>query len=53
MISVINGALTPKCNDCPFWCDGSDIEKGWGCGLPAPISWCEAFQEALKEETES
>lgn len=53
MVNILNGEyLTKECSKCPFWLDGTDIEKGYGCGCPFPIDRCEAFSKMREEENE-
>ena len=46
----LNGYLTKECANCPDWCDGSDPERGIGCGTHRPIAECEAFNKMLEED---
>lgn len=50
MKSCFDGYLTSECKNCEFWCDGSDPNKGIGCGTPYPIDHCEYFNKMSKEE---
>lgn len=48
MRSCFDGYLTPACATCPDWCDGSDPERGFGCGCHFPIAWCDAFSQMTR-----
>lgn len=52
MRSIFDGYLTPACATCPDWEDGTDPNKGFGCGTHYPISWCPHFAKMEKEEAE-
>ena len=41
--------FTEGCANCPFWLDGSD-NRGYGCGIPAPIMECQYFRKMYEEE---
>ena len=41
--------FTEGCAHCPFWLDGSE-GRGYGCGIPAPITECKWFMKMCKEE---
>lgn len=49
MKNCFEGYLTPECEKCPYWADGSD-NKGIGCATPYPIMWCKAFAKMCEEE---
>ena len=50
MKSCFDRYLTSECKNCEFWCDGSDPNKGIGCGTPYPIDHCEYFDRMCKKE---
>lgn len=52
MKSIFDGYLTPECAKCEDWLDGSDPEKGYGCGCHHPIDLCPHFSKMKKEEEE-
>ena len=48
MRNCFDGYLTPACATCLDWCDGSDPERGLGCGCHFPIAWCDAFSQMTR-----
>lgn len=48
MKSCLDGYLTEKCANCPFWDDGTD-DRGIGCAIPAPIMECPYFYKMFNE----
>lgn len=47
MKNCLDGYLTEECKDCEWW---KNDEKSVGCSTPYPISNCETFSRAEKEE---
>lgn len=50
MRSIFDGYLTDGCKNCPDWLDGSDPNKGYGCGTHYPIDWCPHFAKLMEED---
>lgn len=50
MRGILDGYLTGGCKNCPDWLDGSDPNKGYGCGTHYPIDWCPHFAKMMAED---